>query len=179
MLFKRKYNHGFSELVDNTSREFCSAAILPRANIFLISDDSTIYVHDERSFELIDKIQVPLVTSHTDDPIEIINIEISPKAKFLAILSGKNLVKSIEEMHFLHVYKIQYDPYTAGCAASFQLVVEQELPEQFRLISKTFEFNIRDEGRELILIDNKKILRYNYMSGVDYVVYRFDNKLPS
>lgn len=56
MLFKRKYNHGFSELVDNTSREFCSAAILPRANIFLISDDSTVYVHDERSFELIDNI---------------------------------------------------------------------------------------------------------------------------
>lgn len=179
VLFKRKYNHGFRELVDRTSREFCSAAVLQRSNIFLISDDSTVYVHDERSFELRDKIQVPLVTSHTDDPIEIINIMISPKAKFLAILSGKNLVKSIEEMHFLHVYKIQYDAYSARSSASFQLVVEQELPSQLRLISKTFEFNIADEGRELMFIDSKKIIRYNYMTGAESVVYRFDNKLPS
>lgn len=80
---------------------------------------------------------------------------ISPKAKFLAVLSGKNLVKSIEEMHFLHVFKIQYDAYSSGCAAaSFQLVVEQELTQDHRLISKTFEFNKLDESRELIFIDS-------------------------
>ena len=45
--FKRKYNHGFKEIVDRTSREFCSAAVLQKSQLFLISDDSEIFVHNE------------------------------------------------------------------------------------------------------------------------------------
>ena len=66
-------------------------------------------MHNEQTFEMVDKIHVPLMASMTDDPIEIINIQISQKARYLAVLSGKNLVKQIEEMHSLHIFKIIYD----------------------------------------------------------------------
>ena len=52
-----------------SSREFCAAVVLPKSKIFLISDDSELFVHDERTFDLVDKIQVPLITSQTDDKI--------------------------------------------------------------------------------------------------------------
>ena len=69
-----------------------------------------------------DKINVPLMASQTDDPIEIINIQISQKARYLAVLSGKNMVKQIEEMHSLHVFKIIYD--SVKKKTSFHLISE-------------------------------------------------------
>ena len=30
-VFKRKFNHGFSEIIDKTSRENCSAALLEKS----------------------------------------------------------------------------------------------------------------------------------------------------
>ena len=174
-IFRRRYNHGFKETLDETSREFCAAIVMPKSKIFLISDDSDLYVYDERTFEMIDKIQVPLITSQTDDPIEIINILVSPKGRFLAVLSGKNLVKQIEEMHSLHIFKIGLNAETRR--TSFQLIKEQQLPERLRLISKNFAFDLKNEGSELLLIDNKMIMRYNYLTGQEHVLYRFDNIL--
>ena len=46
-----------------------------------------------------------------------------------------------------------------------------------RLISKTFVFNKSDEDKELIFIDNVKILRFNYLNKTEIVQYRFDNCL--
>ena len=46
-----------------------------------------------------------------------------------------------------------------------------------RLISKTFVFNKNDEDKELVFIDNVKILRFNYLNKTEIVQYRFDNCL--
>jgi len=56
-------------------------------------------VHDEETYKMINKIDLPLSKSNTDDAIEILNIEISPDEELLAVLSGKNLIKGIEELH--------------------------------------------------------------------------------
>ena len=97
--YKRKYDHGFREIIDPTSREGCRGINVSKKHFFIISDDDYIQVHDEETYKMINKIDLPLSKSNTDDAIEILNIEISPDEELLAVLSGKNLIKGIEELH--------------------------------------------------------------------------------
>lgn len=69
-----------------------------------MTEGNMINVHDEKTFKEINQIYVPLEVSTTEDPIEIIKLRISTNEKYLAVLSGKNLVKELEEIHSLHVY---------------------------------------------------------------------------
>lgn len=76
-VFLRKYDHGFIEKADQESREGCSGTNMHSKNCFLISDDNIVNVHDEQTFKVVQKIQVPLNISDTREPIEIINITVS------------------------------------------------------------------------------------------------------
>ena len=109
-IFKRKYDHGFKELFDNVkSREGCCGANIESRNLFLISDDNYIQIRNEETFKIVNTVIVPLAESTTDDEMEILSIKISPNEKFLAVLGGKNLIKEIEEVHSLHIFKINDD----------------------------------------------------------------------
>lgn len=65
------------ENADNKSREGCSGDLLTNHNCFLISDDNLVIVLDEKNLEILNKIEVPLPISDTNEVIEIINIKIS------------------------------------------------------------------------------------------------------
>jgi len=131
--YKRKFDHGFMEIIEPTSREGCCGINVPSKNCFLISDDDYIQVHDEKTYKMNLKIDVPLQESATDDPIEILNIKISNNEKYLAVLAGKNLIKSIEELHSLHIYEIKSN-------STFNLISSIELPEEFRYFAVNFDF---------------------------------------
>lgn len=76
-IFMRKYDHGYIEKADHQSREGCTGTNIPSKNCFLISDDNVVSVHDEQTFKVLNKLQVPLNISETREPIEIINVRLS------------------------------------------------------------------------------------------------------
>ena len=39
-VYKRKYDHGFREIIDATSREGCRGVNIPSKHVFIISDDN-------------------------------------------------------------------------------------------------------------------------------------------
>lgn len=50
--YKRKYDHGFLEIIDPTSREGCCGINIPSKNCFLISDDDYVQIHDEKTYKM-------------------------------------------------------------------------------------------------------------------------------
>ena len=71
---KRKFDHGFSEIVDNRSREGSCGVNVASKPIFLITEGNMINVLDEKTFKEINQIFVPLEVSDSEDPIEIIKL---------------------------------------------------------------------------------------------------------
>ena len=59
-VYKRKYDHGFKEIIENDSREGVCGVNVPKKGIFLISDDDYIQIHDEKTYKQIDKLDIPL-----------------------------------------------------------------------------------------------------------------------
>ena len=69
-----------------------------------MTEGNMINIHHEKLFKEINQIFVPLEVSTSEDPIEVLKLKISKNEKYMAVLSGKNLVKEMEEIHSLHVY---------------------------------------------------------------------------
>jgi hypothetical protein len=86
------------------------------------------------TFKIVNTVIVPLSESITDDEIEILSIKISPNEEYLAVLGGKNLIKEIEEVHSLHIFKMNSD------GTDYDLMKEIHFPDEFRSFSVTFEF---------------------------------------
>ena len=93
-------------MIDDTSREGTCGQNYPTKNIFVISDDNYVQIHQEDTFQILKKVIVPLNVSDTEEDIEILTIKVSPNEELLAILAGKNLIKEIEELHQLFIYKL-------------------------------------------------------------------------
>jgi len=83
---------------------------------------------------MIKKVIVPLNVSDTEDEIEIITIKVSPNEELLAILAGKNLIKEIEELHQLFIYRLS--PEENDYTLRFKI----DLKVEHRFFSKSFEF---------------------------------------
>jgi hypothetical protein len=66
--------------------------------------------------------------------MEILSIKLSPNEQYLAVLGGKNLIKEIEEVHSLHIFKINNE------GTDYDMLYQRNLPEIFRSFSVTFEF---------------------------------------
>lgn len=154
--YKRKYDHGFREIIDDNSREGCRGVNVPSKGYFLISDDDFVQAHDQKTYKAINKLEIPLKESETDDKMEILNIKVSPNEKYLAVLGGKNLIKGIEELWELHIYLL-----TSGSA--FKHVKSIDLPEEFRSFSVSFEYMEKDQDSTLIFTDVNGIMKYNFM----------------
>jgi len=117
------------------------------------------------------KIDVPLKQSETDDNIEILNIKVSNDEKYLAVLSGKNLIKSIEELHSLHIYEISPD------GKDWTLKTGTDLPESFRYFSVTFIFSNSSPETTILFADVKGIMKYNYITQTLITQFKFQNEI--
>lgn len=116
------------------------------------------------------KLHVPLQESLSDDKIEILNIKVSPNENFLAVLAGKNLIKGIEELWELHIYKLTDD-------GGFQHITSIMLPEEFRSFSVSFEYKQTNQDTTLIFTDVNGIMHYNFMKEELKVMYAFNNPI--
>jgi hypothetical protein len=103
--------------------------------------------------------------------MEIIRILVSPNQQRLAVLSGRNLAKNIEEIHQLFIYLI--NPQTN----QWDLLYNNDLPEQFRYFSKSFHFANEFEEEEIIFLDVEKIMHYNFKTRNIHLLFKFKNPL--
>jgi len=171
-IFRRKYDHGFMEIFDNVkSREGCRGINLTTKDLFLMSDDNEIQVRNEKTFAVVSKVHVDLAQSDTIDEMEILNIKISPNEKYLAVLCGKNLIKEIEEVHSLHIFKMN------DSGNDYSLLKVRELDERFREFSVTFEFKKDKQDESVIFTNLNQIMTYNFVTNELENMFDFENDL--
>lgn len=90
-------------------------------------------------------------------------------------MAGYHLIKEIEELHQVLVYKII-------AKNKYELVADIVLDEKYRSFSKTFEFCYRKdlfdaEGKSLLMLNNAEIVCLRFMQKNDLftTVYKFEN----
>lgn len=86
---KRKYDHGFHQLLSDRSRTRVFGLNAKSLKSFIISDDNLFSIHDVKTFKKLKAFEVPLATSRTSDPIEILTMTLSEKEDYLGLLAGK------------------------------------------------------------------------------------------
>jgi len=119
-------------------------------------------VHDDLTYEMINKIEVPLPISDTKEPNEIINIKVSYNEEFLGVLSGKLLPKGIEKIEFLHIYKI------TSCL-QIDLIKEIKIPKEYSNVSKSFDF-LKNKKNQILFLSKSNVIIHDFNQGTFTVV---------
>ena len=91
-IYRRKFMHNLkvNVLADNLEGAFGMA--LPLLGCFLVAKVDQVKIYSEKTFKQIGSIPVKLLVTETREPNEIIGMCKSKCEKFLAIISGKNLI---------------------------------------------------------------------------------------
>ena len=165
----RKHVHGFHHQITDESKEMvCGQNLTKNFKSFLVSDDDYVEVHDAENFHETYRFTCPLSLSENPlEPIEIIGMKISRTQNYLAILTGKNLQKEVEEIHQIIVYKVLNE-------TTFEIVStfdgdQHRLPDEFRNYSKTLEFCNDEEHCKILMTNEKQIVKFDYTKSVDNV----------
>jgi hypothetical protein len=105
-IYQRKYQHNFLENIENDSRECVNCVNLPKFNSFIVSDDDCIEIFCGGCFGKQHKMQLELDQKDKDKTLEILSIRISRDQQLLAVMVGYILIREIEEVKQIYVYKI-------------------------------------------------------------------------
>ena len=91
-IYTRKCMHNLKVCVQNQNLEGAIAVELTKLKVFLVSKIDKVVMYDSESFNKVGTIPITLLITETREPNEVIGITYSLDQKYLAIISGKNLV---------------------------------------------------------------------------------------
>ena len=106
--------------------------------VFIISDDNYFLVYKESNHELIKKYKLTVSKSNSTEELEILNFKVSPNEKYLCFIVGKQLIKSIEELHELFIFEVGDDDL------NFIKICKNHLSKDLRMYSREFVFEKTD-----------------------------------
>lgn len=94
VVYQRKSMHNLRACVNGNNFENCKILELETSNTFLVSQIDNIFMMDSETFQICGEIPVKLLPTETREPNEIVGMIKSEDEDFLAVISGKNLVKN-------------------------------------------------------------------------------------
>ena len=84
--------HNLKVCVDNDEMEGAFGVNMISLNIFLVAKDNWIKIFDSNTFEQHGSVPIKLLVSETREPNEIIGLCKSKCERWIAVITGKNLV---------------------------------------------------------------------------------------
>lgn len=91
-IYRRKYMHNLKVCVQNEELEGGFGVSIPGLKMFLVAKKDQIKIYDSDTFEMKDKVPIKLLVSETREPNEVIGICKSKCERWIACITGKNLV---------------------------------------------------------------------------------------
>jgi hypothetical protein len=91
-IYRRKFMHNLKVCVQNDQLEGGFGISMPSLEIFLVAKKDEIKVYDSNTFAFKAHIPIKLLVTETREPNEIIGICKSKCNRWIACISGKNLV---------------------------------------------------------------------------------------
>ena len=134
---------------------------------FIITKLDRIIVYDSETFQVKTVYKVPLFESTSREPNEIISIQTCENESYLAVISGKNLIKDEQFPNQLFVFKIEKDREAGSIA--FDLINRVILKdiEIFSFVSMDFFFKIKEgqlEKDTIIFAKKDQIFELNFIT---------------
>ena len=93
-LYRRKFQHNLKVCIDDENFEGSTGLALPKHDIFLISKVDKMLIYDSITYQRVGEIPIKLFVSQEREPNEIIGYCATKDNEWIAIISGKNLIKS-------------------------------------------------------------------------------------
>ena len=93
-IYRRKYMHNLRVCVNKEDFAGSKALELVSMNVFLVTQIDKVLMIDSDNFQVVGQIPITLLKTETREPNEIIGMQKDKSENYLAIISGKNLVKN-------------------------------------------------------------------------------------
>lgn len=74
-------------------------------NVFIVSKVDKVLMFDVDTFKKRGEIPIKLLKADTREPNEVIGMAVSQCENYLAIISGKNLIRNAQSQNQLFIYK--------------------------------------------------------------------------
>lgn len=105
-IYKQKMLHNFRIPVLNENLEGADIIEIRKLNVFLVFKLDCIRIFDSFTLKQIGEQKINLLVSETREPNQIIGLRKSPNENWLAVITGKNLIRYEQKANQLYVFKI-------------------------------------------------------------------------
>ena len=176
-VYRRKYEHNFKSLLYKANFEGSNGLQVTKTNRILVSQINKVHVINSQTYkEMPDEhIEVKLLEDKTArEPNQILSMALSDDEDYLALITGKNLIKNQQTPNQLFVYKLN--------AGKFEFIKNQILKDNPELkgICMQFHFKIDKNGKDtnsLYFAQKNRIIEYQFQTNAVTPVYELDPAL--
>jgi hypothetical protein len=92
-IYQRKFMHNLRVCLDDNNYEGSKSLEIVTSNLVLVSKTDQVVMYDNEYYTIVGEIPITLLKTETREPNEVIGMQKSADENWLAIISGKNLVK--------------------------------------------------------------------------------------
>lgn len=104
-VYRRRFIHDYKVPISHEILEGSMGLDLPSMNAFLVTNIDKIYVHDSETYQRIGEMPITLLKTETREPNQIIALRKSNDDRYIACISGKNLIMKQQKPNQLFIFK--------------------------------------------------------------------------
>ena len=201
-IYQRKFLHNLRVCANSTNMVGAKAIEIITMDQIFVTNIDCIDIYNSTYFRKVGSIPIPLLPTETREPNEIIGIQKSQDEKFLAIVTGKNLIMNQQKQNQLFIFKRQEkladgeeshhheedmhgfdeDEIHQNCNQEFVLhkrILVRDIPI-FNKVCMNFMFKnpkADEEYSTLIFVKQKQIFAINYEKESMWIIYEFAKEL--
>jgi hypothetical protein len=102
---QRKFLHNLRIQVNSHNMEGAKAIEISSMKLIFVTKIEYLEMYSAKTFRKLGQIHIPLLKTEAREPNEIIGIAKSPDEKWIAIITGKNLIMDEQKQNQLFVFR--------------------------------------------------------------------------
>lgn len=176
-IYRRKYMHNLRVQVHDSDFSGSKGIELTTMNTFLVTKINQVLMFDSTTFKQCGEIPIQLLDSDTREPNEVIGLQKTQCENWLAIISGKNLIRNEQKQNQLFIFKrvaatdkLSYDTFTLH-----KRIILKDIPF-FKKVSMDYYFRNEDYSR-LIFAKQDQIFEMNIETEEITTIHKFNPAL--
>ena len=160
----------------NENLEGAFGVSLPSLDVFLVAKVDQITVHDSNHFNQINTIPIKLMVTETREPNQVIGMTKSKCDRWLAVISGKNLIMNGQAQNQLFILKMVHDENGVNFEQVERIVVK-DMPFCSGLCMQYYFKDFEDEPEELLFCKKTELFSLNIKTKAMRTIHRFSPAL--
>ena len=170
-IYTRKYTHNFRVNLRAENFEGSLGLNVKSMNIFFVTNVDEVLMYDAKTFQEVkeNKMKLPLMKATSRERNEIIAMQICPYDRYLAIITGRNMIKNEQSPNQIFIFKRDEREGSEGegCKDEFILGKKVVIRDILELKGICMQFCFKDNPLTkkadcLIFAQRDRIIKFNY-----------------